>query len=78
MYFLPQPTKLLKSFHSTNFVRSIYEALKIQSSSQLSSSTDLDLLFTSCLNTFKSDPRYRDDIRFLKIWFLHVMLIPFP
>ncbi|EYU42135.1 hypothetical protein ABFS82_13G031200 [Erythranthe guttata] len=54
------------------WLRSIYESLKTQSSNQLNGFTDFDLLVANCINTFKSDPRYRDDIRFLKIWFLYM------
>lgn len=35
------------------------------------------MLVANCINTFKSDPRYKDDVRFLKIWLLYVMFIPF-
>ncbi|KAL3647108.1 protein kinase [Castilleja foliolosa] len=51
---------------------SIQKALQIQKSSQLNNFEDFDTLVLNCINTFKSNPRYRDDVRFLKIWFLHM------
>uniref|UniRef100_A0A7N0UM90 Mitotic checkpoint serine/threonine-protein kinase BUB1 n=1 Tax=Kalanchoe fedtschenkoi TaxID=63787 RepID=A0A7N0UM90_KALFE len=33
---------------------------------------DFRLLLSQCLSLFKSDHRYRDDARFLKIWFLYM------
>ncbi|XP_011100352.1 mitotic checkpoint serine/threonine-protein kinase BUB1 [Sesamum indicum] len=54
------------------WLRSIHKALLSQDSSQLNNSTDFDLLVSNCINNFKSDPRYRDDVRYLKIWFLYM------
>ncbi|KAL6553975.1 hypothetical protein OROMI_019648 [Orobanche minor] len=50
----------------------IQEALRSQNSSQINNFVDLDVLVTNCINSFKSDPRYQNDIRFLKIWFLYM------
>ncbi|XP_057792451.1 mitotic checkpoint serine/threonine-protein kinase BUB1 [Salvia miltiorrhiza] len=50
----------------------IYEALRRQNSSDQINFADFDVLVANCINNFKSDPRYRDDIRFLKIWFLYM------
>ncbi|KAK4438662.1 Mitotic checkpoint serine/threonine-protein kinase BUB1 [Sesamum alatum] len=55
-----------------HWLRSIHKALLSQDSSQLNDSTDFDLLVSNCVDTFKSDPRYRDDVRYLNIWFLHM------
>ncbi|CAA2982166.1 mitotic checkpoint serine threonine- kinase BUB1 [Olea europaea subsp. europaea] len=52
------------------WLQSIEKAL--QNSIQSNSSTDLDELVSKCIYTFNADPRYRDDVRFLKIWFLHM------
>ncbi|XP_042009648.1 mitotic checkpoint serine/threonine-protein kinase BUB1-like isoform X2 [Salvia splendens] len=54
------------------FLQSIYEALPSQNSSDRINFSDFDALVANCINSFKSDPRYRDDIRFLKIWFLYM------
>ncbi|KAL7000420.1 non-specific serine,threonine protein kinase [Sarracenia purpurea var. burkii] len=35
-------------------------------------STDLDEFVSNCITNFKDDRRYRNDLRFLKIWFLHM------
>ncbi|KAL0885555.1 hypothetical protein Bca101_009538 [Brassica carinata] len=40
-----------------------------------SSGEDLDKLLYECISTYKEDPRYRDDVRFLKIWFLYVIIL---
>ncbi|XP_042005053.1 mitotic checkpoint serine/threonine-protein kinase BUB1-like [Salvia splendens] len=53
-------------------LQSIYEALRSQNSSDQINFADFDALVANCINSFKSDPRYRDDIRFLKIWFLYM------
>ncbi|KAM7495094.1 hypothetical protein LguiB_029703 [Lonicera macranthoides] len=37
-----------------------------------STGTELDELVSKCIRTFKNDIRYRDDVRFLKIWFLYM------
>lgn len=37
-----------------------------------SSGEDLDKLLYECISTYKEDPRYRNDIRFLKICFLYL------
>ncbi|KAK4484467.1 hypothetical protein RD792_007050 [Penstemon davidsonii] len=54
------------------WLRSIHTALQSQNSSQSNNYTDLDELLSQCISAFKFDPRYRDDIRFLKIWFLYM------
>ncbi|XP_051151960.1 mitotic checkpoint serine/threonine-protein kinase BUB1 [Andrographis paniculata] len=54
------------------WLQSIQEKLQLQNTSQLNDSNVLDVLVLNCINTFKSDPRYRDDVRFLKIWFLYM------
>jgi len=36
---------------------------------------DLDKLLFDCISTYKKDSRYRNDLRFLKIWFLYVTLL---
>ncbi|KAL0362317.1 UNVERIFIED_CONTAM: Mitotic checkpoint serine/threonine-protein kinase BUB1 [Sesamum calycinum] len=54
------------------WLRSIHKSTARSRFSQLNNSTDLDLLVSNCINTFKSDPRYRDDVRYLKIWFLYM------
>ncbi|KAK6151747.1 hypothetical protein DH2020_014382 [Rehmannia glutinosa] len=54
------------------WLRSVQEALRSQNSSQLNNFVDFDVLVANCINTFKSDPRYRNDVRFLKIWFLYM------
>ncbi|XP_057507466.1 mitotic checkpoint serine/threonine-protein kinase BUB1 isoform X1 [Actinidia eriantha] len=38
--------------------------------------TDLDELVSNCIRTFKNDARYRNDVRFLKIWFLYMDASP--
>ncbi|KAG5554530.1 hypothetical protein RHGRI_012172 [Rhododendron griersonianum] len=38
--------------------------------------TDLDELISNCIRTFKTDKRYQNDVRFLKIWFLHMDASP--
>ncbi|XP_057954424.1 mitotic checkpoint serine/threonine-protein kinase BUB1 isoform X2 [Malania oleifera] len=37
-----------------------------------SSGTDLDKLLSDCITTFKHEHKYRNDLRFLKIWFLYL------
>lgn len=37
------------------------------------SGEDLDKLLYDCISTCKQDARYRNDLRFLKIWFLYVI-----
>ncbi|KAF8118325.1 hypothetical protein N665_0005s0092 [Sinapis alba] len=37
-----------------------------------SNGEDLDELLYECISTYKEDARYRDDVRFLKIWFLYL------
>ncbi|KAG8386863.1 hypothetical protein BUALT_Bualt03G0193200 [Buddleja alternifolia] len=55
------------------WLRSIHKALEIQNSSQSpTNSLELDVLISNCISTFKSNSRYRDDVRFLKIWFLYM------
>ncbi|XP_047948462.1 mitotic checkpoint serine/threonine-protein kinase BUB1-like [Salvia hispanica] len=54
------------------FLQSIYEAMRSQNSSDQIDFADFDALVANCIHSFKSDPRYRDDIRFLKIWFLYM------
>lgn len=39
------------------------------------SGEDLDKLLYDCISTYKEDTRYRNDLRFLKIWFLYVILL---
>ncbi|KAF8413853.1 hypothetical protein HHK36_001847 [Tetracentron sinense] len=51
--------------------KSIKEALD-DLSSGTDSGTHLDNLLADCIRNFKADDRYRNDIRFLKIWFLYV------
>ncbi|XP_048327230.2 mitotic checkpoint serine/threonine-protein kinase BUB1 [Ziziphus jujuba] len=36
------------------------------------SGLDLSKLLSDCITTFKNNGQYRNDIRFLKIWFLHI------
>ncbi|KAM1225954.1 hypothetical protein PS2_044151 [Malus domestica] len=36
------------------------------------SGSDLTKLLSDCFAAFKDNARYRDDIRFLKIWFLYM------
>nr|XP_027127429.1 mitotic checkpoint serine/threonine-protein kinase BUB1-like isoform X1 [Coffea arabica] len=33
---------------------------------------DFDELLSNCIKSFSNDPRYKNDVRFLKIWFLHM------
>lgn len=59
-----------------NFVllpRSIKGALDSEASTESIHGKDLDEIVSNCIETFKNVPRYRNDIRFMKIWFLHVM-----
>ncbi|KAI5652514.1 hypothetical protein M9H77_29701 [Catharanthus roseus] len=51
---------------------SIERALRPESASQSIHGKDLDDIVSNCIKTFKNDPRYRNDFRFLKIWFLHM------
>ncbi|GER46530.1 UDP-N-acetylglucosamine transferase subunit ALG 14, partial [Striga asiatica] len=44
-----------------------HKALQNQNSTQLNNFLDFDVLVANCIDTFKSDPRYRNDVRFLKI-----------
>ncbi|CDP19771.1 unnamed protein product [Coffea canephora] len=34
--------------------------------------SDLEELLSNCIKTCSNDPRYKNDVRFLKIWFLHM------
>ncbi|KAL8461236.1 hypothetical protein ACS0TY_032633 [Phlomoides rotata] len=54
------------------WLQSIDEALQSPSSGPLNNFADFDALVANCIDTFKYDPRYRDDVRFLKIWFLYM------
>ncbi|XP_073156645.1 mitotic checkpoint serine/threonine-protein kinase BUB1 [Henckelia pumila] len=54
------------------WLRSIHEASQTLDSTQAADSRSFDELLLNCINAFRSDPRYRDDIRFLKIWFLYM------
>jgi checkpoint serine/threonine-protein kinase len=49
--------------------RSIKKALEEGSRSEL----DLSKLLSDCVVTFKGNDQYRNDVRFLKIWFLYVI-----
>ncbi|KAL3509328.1 hypothetical protein ACH5RR_028729 [Cinchona calisaya] len=51
---------------------SIEKTLNAATSTQSSNFADLDKLLSNCIETFKNDPRYQNDVRFLKIWFLHM------
>ncbi|KAK8558924.1 hypothetical protein V6N13_098538 [Hibiscus sabdariffa] len=35
---------------------------------------DLDNLLSDCISTFKKNAQYRNDLRFLKIWFIYVII----
>ncbi|KAK7257417.1 hypothetical protein RIF29_31389 [Crotalaria pallida] len=50
------------------FLRSIRKALEGSGDSAL----DLSKLLTDCITSFKHSYRYRDDVRFLKIWLLYM------
>ncbi|XP_075497955.1 mitotic checkpoint serine/threonine-protein kinase BUB1 isoform X2 [Primulina tabacum] len=54
------------------WLRSIYEAAQTVDSVHEGDSKSFDELLLNCIGAFKSDPRYRDDVRFLKIWFLYM------
>ncbi|PON34834.1 Serine/threonine protein kinase [Parasponia andersonii] len=49
-------------------IRKALEDLKSDNDSGL----DLSKLVSDCIKMFKDNAQYRDDIRFLKIWFLHI------
>ncbi|XP_031092749.1 mitotic checkpoint serine/threonine-protein kinase BUB1 [Ipomoea triloba] len=51
---------------------SIKKALDSQSSGGSNSDEDLDRIVSDCVQTFKTDPRYQNDVRFLQIWFLYM------
>ncbi|XP_004303098.1 PREDICTED: mitotic checkpoint serine/threonine-protein kinase BUB1 isoform X2 [Fragaria vesca subsp. vesca] len=53
---------------------SIKEALDDFNSGK-DSGSDLSRLLSDCIAAFKHDPHYRDDTRFLKIWFLYMGFI---
>lgn len=60
--------------------RSAKKALDEWYSGKDSGATDLYKLLSNCINTFKHHSQYKNDIRFLKIWFLYVinLLYHFP
>lgn len=60
--------------------RSAKKALDEWYSGKDSGATDLYKLLSNCINTFKHHSQYKNDIRFLKIWFLYVinLLFRFP
>ncbi|KAM6548909.1 hypothetical protein CsatB_020585 [Cannabis sativa] len=53
------------------WLRSIRKALEDLKSGN-DSCLELTKLVSDCIKMFKDNARYRDDIRFLKIWFLHI------
>ncbi|KAJ4729775.1 mitotic checkpoint serine/threonine-protein kinase BUB1-like [Melia azedarach] len=50
----------------------IKKALDEWSSANHDGARDLDKLLSDCINTFKHHSRYKNDIRFLKIWLLYL------
>ncbi|KAM1324036.1 hypothetical protein PS2_044847 [Malus domestica] len=46
--------------------------LVIQQPERKDSGSDLTKLLSDCIAAFKDNAQYRDDIRFLKIWFLYM------
>ncbi|CAN8270970.1 unnamed protein product [Cochlearia groenlandica] len=46
--------------------------LKVKNSMEDSNDNNLDKFLIECISTFKQDSRYRNDVRFLKIWFLYL------
>lgn len=57
--------------HFVNEFRSIKKALE---DSTTSSTQNLSKLLRDCINKFKNNHSYRNDPRFLKIWFLYVII----
>uniref|UniRef100_A0A5B7CE93 Putative mitotic checkpoint serine/threonine-protein kinase BUB1 n=1 Tax=Davidia involucrata TaxID=16924 RepID=A0A5B7CE93_DAVIN len=53
------------------WLRSIKKAVDDPNSAH-SNGADLDNLLSNCIKTFKNDGRYRNDVRFLRIWFLYM------
>ncbi|KAK4368955.1 hypothetical protein RND71_012747 [Anisodus tanguticus] len=51
---------------------SIDKALKERTSINSNDGRDLHELCSNCVSIFKNNPRYQNDVRFLKIWFLHM------
>lgn len=54
------------------WLQSTKKALDEWYSGKDSGRTDLDKLLSDCINTFKHHSQYKNDIRFLKIWFLYL------
>lgn len=51
---------------------SIKAALNSEASTESNHGKERDEIVSNCIETFKNDLRYRNDIRFMKIWFLHM------
>ncbi|KDO42135.1 hypothetical protein CISIN_1g037765mg, partial [Citrus sinensis] len=54
------------------WLQSAKKALDEWYSGKDSGATDLYKLLSNCINTFKHHSQYKNDIRFLKIWFLYL------
>ncbi|XP_016472484.2 mitotic checkpoint serine/threonine-protein kinase BUB1-like [Nicotiana tabacum] len=54
------------------WLRSIEKLLKERTLTDSNDGRDLHELCSNCISTFKDNPRYQNDVRFLKIWFLYM------